>query len=41
MDIMDALDDSKALNKRKQNVDTSKIIGKMRAREEAAGFSLN
>ena len=35
MDILDALDDTKAMNKRKLNVDTSKIIGKMRDSKEA------
>lgn len=35
MDILDALDDTKAINKRKLNVDTSSIIGKMRDSQEA------
>eukprot|EP00277_Geminigera_cryophila_P003678 CAMPEP_0179420384 /NCGR_PEP_ID=MMETSP0799-20121207/9141_1 /TAXON_ID=46947 /ORGANISM="Geminigera cryophila, Strain CCMP2564" /LENGTH=302 /DNA_ID=CAMNT_0021193995 /DNA_START=159 /DNA_END=1067 /DNA_ORIENTATION=+ len=36
MDILDALDDTKSINKRKLTVDTSKILGKMRAKEAAA-----
>ena len=35
MEILDALDDTKAMNKRKLNVDTSKIIDKMRDKEQA------